>query len=89
MPTDIAAFFICERNRVLSVVIGRRLTGINREVNTVNDFCEIPSFLHAEQVCLLAEAIASRSARYSRRIVTRDTSRIRLYASDYNNLLKA
>ena len=45
-------------------------------------------FLHAEQVCLLAEAIASRSARYSRRIVTRDTSSIRLYASDYNNLLR-
>ena len=45
-------------------------------------------FLHAEQVCLLAEAIASRSARYSRRIVTRDTSSIRLYASDYNNLVR-
>ena len=46
------------------------------------------SFLHAEQVCLLAEAIASWSARYSRRIVARDTSSIRLYASDYNNLCK-
>ena len=32
------------------------------------------SFLHAEQVCLLAEASASRSARYSRRIVARDIS---------------
>ena len=32
------------------------------------------SFLHAEQVYLLAEASASQSARYSRRIVTRDTS---------------
>ena len=48
----------------------------------------LPPFLHAEQVCLLAEAIASQSARYSRRIVTRDTSSIRLYASDYNNLCK-
>ena len=32
------------------------------------------SFLHAEEVCLLAEASASRSARYSRRIVARDIS---------------
>ena len=32
------------------------------------------SFLHAEQVCLLAEASASQSARYSRRIVARDIS---------------
>ena len=32
------------------------------------------SFLHAEQVCLLVEASASRSARYSRRIVARDIS---------------
>ena len=32
------------------------------------------SFLHVEQVCLLAEASASRSARYSRRTVARDIS---------------
>ena len=30
------------------------------------------SFLHVEQVCLLVEASASRSARYSRRIMARD-----------------
>ena len=32
------------------------------------------SFLHAEQVCFLAEISASWSARYSRRIMARDIS---------------